>query len=140
MIVVDTSVWSLAFRRREQRAHLPSVVSFLHQLIESDEPIGIPGIVLQELLGGVRDDAQARRLEGLMAGFALLLADREQHLLAAQISTSCRRAGAAAATVDCLIAAQCITTHSALLTVDDDFGRISRHCDLRLLPLPASSQ
>jgi predicted nucleic acid-binding protein len=139
VIIVDTSVWSLAFRRRELRAPLPSVVTFLHQLIENDDPIGVPGMVLQELLAGVRDDAQARRLEGLMAGFALLLADRDQHMLAARIATACRKAGVAAATVDCLIAAQSITTHSVLLTVDEGFGRMSRHCELRLLSLPDSS-
>ena len=140
MIIVDTSVWSLAFRRRGSPAPIPSIVTFLYRLIENDEPIGVPGIVLQELLAGVKDDAQAKRLEGLMRGFALLLADRDQHLLAARISTACRKAGVAAATVDCLIAAQSIATDSALLTVDEDFSRISRHCALRLLSPPSATR
>lgn len=133
MIVVDTSVWSLAFRRHGWRGPPPRAVSVLRTMIRDDQPVIIPGIVFQELLSGVRDFSQETRLRELLEGFPLLLASREHHEEAARISTLCRTSGIAAATVDCLIAAQCITTNSALLTTDDDFKRISRHCALRLL-------
>jgi predicted nucleic acid-binding protein len=41
-----------------------------------------------------------------------------------------------AATIDCLIAAQCILLNGVLLTLDDDFKRISGCFGLRIYPIP----
>ena len=137
MIVVDTPVWSLAFRRRSRPAGvIPGVVKLLGRLAQDDEPLVVPGIVLQELLSGIKDPSHAERIGGLMEGYPVLLATREHHMEAANISNSCRKAGIAAATIDCLIAAQCVMVGGALLTTDDDFKRISKHCALRLYPVP----
>src|SRR5207244_1626543 len=57
VILVDTSVWSLTFRRRS-RPTIPPVAALVHELILDDAPLVVPGIVLQELLSGVRDPAQ----------------------------------------------------------------------------------
>ncbi|MGZ8428368.1 MAG: type II toxin-antitoxin system VapC family toxin [Nitrospira sp.] len=136
MIVVDTSVWSLAFRRRARPSDEPKVVSLLRRMIKDDQPLAVPGIVFQELLTGVRDVTQTKKLQRLLDGFPLLLATKDHHVEAAKISTACRKGGVAAATVDCLIAAQCISSHSPLLTTDEDFKRIARHAALKLYPIP----
>ena len=136
MIVVDTSVWSLAFRRRARPGDEPKVVSLLRRMIKDDQPLAVPGIVFQELLTGVRDVSQAKKLQRILDGFPLLLATREHHIEAAKISTACRMGGVAAATVDCLIAAHCVFSNSPLLTTDDDFKRIARHAPLKLYPIP----
>ena len=44
MIFVDTSVWSLAFRRKQELADIP-VINQLKALIEKDELLAVPGIV-----------------------------------------------------------------------------------------------
>lgn len=136
MIVVDTSVWSLAFRRRARPSDEPKVVSLLRRMIKDDQPLAVPGIVFQELLTGVTDVTQTKKLQRLLDGFPLLLATKDHHVEAAKISTACRKGGVAAATVDCLIAAQCISSHSPLLTTDEDFKRIARHAALKLYPIP----
>jgi predicted nucleic acid-binding protein len=133
LILVDTSVLSLAFRRRENANPEPPHVRVLRDLIEKDAPIAIPGIVLQELLSGVRTESEFQRLQTLMEGFPLILATREHHLNAAKIANQCRSAGAAVSAVDCLIAAMAIKTRSWLLTTDEDFVRIASHCPLQLL-------
>lgn len=138
MIVVDTSVWSLAFRRRAGPGDEPKVVSLLRRMIKDDYPLSMPGIVFQELLTGVRDVSQAKKLQGILDGFPLLLATKEHHVEAARISTACRKGGVTAATVDCLIAAQCVCSNSPLLTTDEDFKRIARHAALILYPVPSS--
>jgi predicted nucleic acid-binding protein len=107
-------------------------VAELTRLIEEDSPLAIPGIVFQELLSGVRTTDEFRRLEGLLEGFPLLEATRADHRAAAQISNSSRRKGIAAATVDCLIAAQCIGVAGQLFTLDRDFEALAPHCDLKL--------
>jgi len=71
-----------------------------------------------------------------MEGFPLILPTKEQRVEAANISNVCRKAAVSAATIDCLIAAQCILLNGVLLTLDDDFKRISGCCGLRIYPIP----
>jgi predicted nucleic acid-binding protein len=87
-------------------------------------------------LSGVKDPEQGKRIKELMEGYPLILATKEQHVEAASISNVCRKAGVSAATVDCLISAQCILLNGVLLTLDDDFKRISGCCGLRIYPIP----
>ena len=137
MIVVDTSVWSLAFRRRSwPHGAMPSVVKLLKKLTKEQRQVVVPGIVLQELLSGVKDTAQGERIKELMDGYPLIIATKEQYIEASNISNVCRKAGVSAATVDCLIAAQCIMLNGVLLTLYEDFKRISGCCGLRLYPIP----
>jgi predicted nucleic acid-binding protein len=137
LIVVDTSVWSLAFRRRSwPKGVAPGVVKLLQKVTREKQRVVVPGVVLQELLSGVKDPEQGERIKELMEGYPLILATKEQHVEAANISNACRKAGMSAATGDCLIAAQCILLNGVLLTLDDDFKRISGCCGLRIYPIP----
>jgi hypothetical protein len=133
VILVDTSVLSLAFRRRVKTSSEPPLVQRFRSLVEEDQPLAVPGIVLQELLSGVRTADEFERLEDLMEGFPLILAAREHHVAAARIANACRQAGITASTVDCLIAAMAIKTKSQLLTSDEDFERMAPYCGLQLL-------
>jgi hypothetical protein len=47
MILLDTSVLSLAFRRRRVGEPEPQVAATLRRLVTEDAPVGVPGIVLQ---------------------------------------------------------------------------------------------
>ena len=132
MILVDTSVWSLAFRRRRSESSEPSEARILRELIEADEETALPGIVLQELLSGIREKAQFVRLEEILAGFPLILATQETHIEAANIANAYRSKGIATSTVDCLIAAMAIEHNAQLLTSDRDFVYMADHCALRL--------
>jgi predicted nucleic acid-binding protein len=118
MIVLDTSVLSLAYRRRTTNENLLPPVEILQRLIRENQPLVVPGIVLQELLSGVRTDEQRQRLSAILSAFPLALTRCEHHVEAARIATDCRRRGIAASTVDCLIAAQSVIAHAELLTVD----------------------
>jgi len=133
VILVDTSVLSLAFRRRVKTGSEPPLVQSLRRLVEEDQPVAVPGIVLQELLSGVRTESEFERLQDLMEGFPLVLATREHHVGAARIANACRQAGITVSNVDCLIAAIAIERKSQLLTSDEDFERMVPHCGLRLL-------
>ncbi len=107
-------------------------VAMFIQLLEDDEPMAIPSIVLQEVLSGVRTDAAFEQLDQVLTGFPILFATRETHVAAARIRSRCRANGIAAATVDCLIAAHTILIEGELFTTDDDFKRIAKHNALRL--------
>jgi predicted nucleic acid-binding protein len=131
VIVLDTSILSLAFRRRRREADPPAVAG-LRRLIAEDVPLAVPGIVLQELLSGVRSREQFRKLRTSMAGFPLLLASEVHHVRAAQIHNACRSRGAACSAIDALIAAISIESGSMLFTADADFQRIAPCCGLKL--------
>jgi predicted nucleic acid-binding protein len=131
MIFVDTCVWSLAFRRSHSEFVAKEVMQ-LQELLIQDVPLAVAGIVLQELLSGLREEAQFKRLENLLADFPLILATQAHHILAAEIANVCRRKGVASSATDCLIAAMCITHNAPLLTADKDFTQMAVCCDLKL--------
>ena len=133
MILLDTSVLSLAFRRRRAREAEPQVSVALRRLVAEDAPMGVPGIVLQELLSGVRTLQEFDRLKGIMDGFPLVIARREDHLTAARIANACARKGVPTSTVDSLIVALAVSRKAALFTIDKDFARMAPHCGLILL-------
>ncbi|MDP2316647.1 MAG: PIN domain-containing protein [Pseudomonadota bacterium] len=124
MIIVDTSVWSRAFRRPTDGRQDPAA-GVLRSLIQEHQPVGLLGIVYQELLTGVRHPEQLQRLRAALDPFPLLLVEREDHLLAAEIGNTCRGRGIATSTPDALIAACTVRRNGTLLTSDRDFVRIA---------------
>ncbi|NDE01771.1 MAG: PIN domain-containing protein [Gammaproteobacteria bacterium] len=135
--MVDTSVWSLAFRRdSEQRA--PQVAA-LRTALTGGDSIVITGIILQELLQGFTGPRARKELLEKFAPLPMLMPDRTDHVDAAELRNLCRRAGVQLGTVDALIAQLCIRHKLILLTVDGDFASAAKHCDLDVWK-PATAQ
>ena len=132
MILLDTSVLSLAYRRRRTVEAEPRVVEVFRGMIREDVLLAIPGIVLQEVLTGVRSEAQFGRLERALKAFPIVSAEPQHHILAARIANSCRRKGVATSAVDCLIAALATSNDAFLFTLDKDFVRMAPICGMRL--------
>ncbi len=129
-LFVDTSVWSLAFRRdHPASAKEPAA---LIRAIESGETILTTGIVLQELLQGFSGPKARAQILDRFAAVALLIPDRDDHSEAAELRNRCRRNGEQVGTIDALLAQLCIRHGLTLLTADGDFGRIASHSALRL--------
>ncbi len=135
MIVLDTSILSHVYRRAAQAPGPVRAVAVFVRLLEDDEPMAVPSIVLQEVLSGVKTAAAFARLDDVLSGFPLLLPTREIHVRAARLRSQCRVHGIAAATVDCLIAAHTLVVGGQLFTVDEDFAWIAKHSDLELLSI-----
>ena len=128
--MVDTSVWSLAFRRDgEQRA--PQVAA-LRAALDGGDSIFIAGIILQELLQGFTGRKARRELLEKFAALPMLMPDRTDHVDAAELRNRCRRAGVQLGTVDALIAQLCIRHDLILLTMDGDFAAAGKHSDLKV--------
>jgi predicted nucleic acid-binding protein len=130
---VDTSVWSLALRRRQVSAD--PAAGKLRQLIEGEDTVLLTGIVLQELLQGLRAAKDAKMLAEQLAQFPFLEPSREDHRAAAELFNLCRRRGIQAGTVDVLIATLAMRGGCHLLTTDRDFAAIARVSPLRLMPV-----
>lgn len=134
MILLDTSVLSRVFRRQRPGPAERELHSAFERLMSSDRSVGLPGIVLQEVLSGLKSEKQLAELQGkLLAAFAIVPATVDDHLQAARLKTRCIARGVNVSTADCLIAASAITGGHALFSIDDDFEAIRRHSELQLV-------
>jgi predicted nucleic acid-binding protein len=129
-LFVDTSVWSLAFRR-DQVSAVPEV-RVLRDALEGGETIVVTGLVLQELLQGFSGPKARKDLIDRFTALPLLTPDRQDHIDAAELRNRCRRAGLQIGTIDAAIAQLCIRHDLMLLTTDKDFVLAARHCALRV--------
>lgn len=101
--------------------------------MSSDRPIGVPGIVLQEILSGLHSEKQFRELRAkLLGAFTILPASVDDHLEAARLKNVCVSKGTNVSGIDCLIAATAIAGGHELFAVDADFEAICRYSPLKL--------
>jgi predicted nucleic acid-binding protein len=128
VIFVDTSVWSLAFRR-DTPGRCPEV-DRLRNAIENGEQLLTTGLVLQELLQGFSGPKSPGIILERFSALPLLIPDRNDHVEAAWIRNRCRRAGIQVGTIDALLAQLCIRHGLSMLTTDRDFRNMIPHCDL----------
>jgi len=133
VILIDTSVLSRVFRRKRPGVEEQRLQSIVRQLMGSDVALGLPGIVLQEVLSGIPSEKQFADLRAkLMAGFAVVPASTQDHVDAARLKNACANKGLDASGIDCLIAASVIAGGHVLFARDEDFDAISKHAPLKL--------
>lgn len=130
-ILVDTSIWSFALRR--QHKNNGSETRKLQEIILSGEKIYVTGIILQEILQGIKADSQFNKLKSYFEVFPLISPGRETYIYAAALSNKCRRSGIQLTTIDCLIASIAIQHDCYLLTADRDFALVAKVAPLKLL-------
>jgi len=129
-LFVDTSAWSLAFRR-DQASAAPEVRALRHAL-EGGEIIVTTGLSLQELLQGFAGPRARKDIIDRFTALPLLTPDRQDHIDAAELRNRCRRAGVQIGTIDALLAQLCLRHKLTLLTTDNDFIRVASHCPLQV--------
>jgi predicted nucleic acid-binding protein len=129
-LFVDTSVWSLAFRR-DQTSSAPEVGA-LRNALEGGDSIVTTGLILQELLQGFAGPKARRDIIDRFAALPLLPPDRQDHIDAAELRNRCRRAGVQIGTIDAILAQLCIRHELSLLTTDHDFVLAAAHSPLRV--------
>jgi len=133
MVLVDTPVWSLALRWRPGHLSAPEqrLTKALAELIREGR-VQMLGAIRQELLSGIREEIQFRKLRDYLRAFrepSLEMADYED---AAQMSNQCRGRGIAGSAVDFLICAAAHRRGWAILTSDQDFQNYAPVLGLRL--------
>jgi predicted nucleic acid-binding protein len=129
-LFVDTSVWSLAFRRDAPRS-TPEVEA-LSQAIEGGHEIATTGLVLQELLQGFAGPRAREQIVASFAALPFLSPDRDDHIQAAGLRNRCRRAGIQIGTIDAILGQLCVRYGLILLSTDEDFVGMAAHVPLRL--------
>ena len=128
-VLVDSSAWSLAFRRPEPEA-TPAVLELRELIFEGRA--NLIGPVRQEVLSGIRDSAQFRKLRDALRAFpdlAVVTADYER---SAELFNLCRRHGIQGSNTDFLICAVAERGRLSILTTDLDFPRFAQHIPVQL--------
>jgi predicted nucleic acid-binding protein len=129
-LLVDTSVWSLAFRR-DIKSTGPQVEE-LQAALGGGASIVTTGLILQELLQGFSGPRARKELVQRFTALPLLVPDRKDHIDAAELRNLCRRSGVQLGTIDALLAQLCVRHDLTILTTDGDFALAAEHCALRV--------
>jgi len=131
MILVDTTVWIDFFAARPI-AH----VEALENLINDREDICICGIILAEVLQGIRKDSEFQKVRELFINLIFLPMHYPVFLKSAEIFRKLRRKGITIRkSMDCMIASVAIENDIPILHNDKDFQPIEKHCSLKVLSL-----
>ncbi len=126
-VLADTSVWSEALRRSKKVNS--AVAQELRSLI-IEHRVDIIGPIRQEVLSGIREQAQFDKLEKHLTAFPDQVLTTEDYVIAAGYFNLCRAKGVQGSNTDFLICAVAIRNHFSIYTFIVEFwGRHSlRQC------------
>ena len=121
-ILVDTCIWSLALRRNSEAAvHIAELQNLI-----LDNRVQMIGPVRQELLSGIRQEAQFKKLEKRLRSFPDLPIATTEHVLAAKFYNLCRSKGIQGSNTDFLICALSVQHKMPIYTTDKDFTHFAK--------------
>jgi predicted nucleic acid-binding protein len=121
-VLVDTSVWSLALRRKEADLSPQNrkLVTALRELIQEGRA-QIIGSVRQELLSGIREPERYGKVRDQLRAFPEPVLDVSDYEEAAHWSNQCRARGISGSPIDFLICAIAQHRRWQIFTTDRDF-------------------
>ena len=137
-VLVDTTIWSLALRRKagalseSERA----IVGELAELIREGRAMLI-GIVRQELLSGIKLRTQFEHLRARLRAFPDEPLAIEDFEAGAEAGNTCRGRGVAVSLADMLICAIAMRREWTVFTCDSDFAEYAKMLELKLHSLRA---
>lgn len=129
-IIIDTSVWSLALRRRTLADSSPAVTQ-LQALITDDRAI-LLGAIRQEILSSIWNLRQFTRSRDYLRAFPDLEIVTEDYKLGAEFFNVCRSDGIQGSNTDFLICAVAHRRNYSILTTDNDSQNFQSHIPVSL--------
>lgn len=131
-VIVDTCVWSLAFRKKTLAEDESRLVNFLASLIKNGRVVML-GPIRQEILSGISDRDKFLILkDGLESFFDFEIATKDYER-AAELCNLCRSQGIQGSCVDFLICSVAKSNGFPILTLDKDFQSYSRCAGLEIV-------
>ncbi|HET9406443.1 MAG TPA: PIN domain-containing protein [Candidatus Sulfotelmatobacter sp.] len=134
-VLVDTSLWSLALRRKAEDVS-PEERRASRRLSDciQEGRAELLGPVRQELLSGLREQTEFVRLRDYLRDFPDVELSTEDYEEAASLSNRCRRRGIASSATDMLLCAVAVRRGWQIFTTDRDFLDYGRILPVRLFP------
>jgi len=126
-ILVDTSVWSLAIRRKKENLNPneQSLVTELAELIREGR-VRIIGLIRQELLSGIKTIEQYEKLRVYLRAFPDERIETADHEGAARAGNRCRTKGIVVSVVDILLCTIAMQKKWSIFTTDPDFATYAK--------------
>lgn len=145
-VLVDTSIWSLALRRKGGPATLNDdekrLVALLVEAIR-DGRVMVAGPVRQEVLSGIVTPEQFAEVTTRLDSFPDQPITSEDYIEAARLNNLCRRGGVACGAVDMLLCALACRNEWTILARDAGMERsiaaIEAETGKRLAEVPSST-
>jgi len=128
-VLVDTCMWSLAFRGKKPRE--AKVARKIGSFIDENRA-KIIGLIRQEVLSGYSDYQSFVELRDKLSYFPNEPTLDSDYEAAAEYSNLCRKNGIQGSHADFLICAVSIRLKMMIYTNDKDFRRYSKHLPLEL--------
>jgi predicted nucleic acid-binding protein len=132
-VLIDTSVWSLALRRKNESLSTNErfLVAELSELIREGRARMI-GLVRQELLSGIKATEQYEKLRLHLRSFPDEVVDTSDYEEAAKAGNRCRAKGVVVSIVDILLCAVASKRLWTIFTTDPDFSNYAKVLPLRI--------
>jgi predicted nucleic acid-binding protein len=130
-VLVDTPIWSYAYRRAKLGPQEHALVITLGGLIAHQEAWLI-GPVRQEVLSGFNVPRQFIELRAVLRAFEDLDLATEDYELAAEFHNACQRKGVQGSSTDFVLCAVAVRRDAAVFTTDLDFRQYARHTGVQL--------
>jgi len=128
-VLVDTSVWSLALRRKAvfDSVYVKELSELIHEL-----RVAMIGPIRQELLSGISEESKYNTLRDTLRSFEDIPIETEHYEMAARLFNHCRKKGIQGSAVDFLICAVGIKNKLPIFTLDKDFEKYKGYMDIML--------
>jgi len=130
-ILVDTSIWSLALRKKDKNEQEQRITNQLSRII-SNLDLVIIGPIRQEILSGISDDKKFEELREKLAMFDDFEIGRYDYEFAAECFNKCRKNVIQGSHVDFLICSVAINNGMSIFTLDNDFSQYKKYIKLKL--------
>ena len=136
-VLVDTSLWSLALRRNKDNLSPEELILLdaLKKLIVETRAV-IIGPIRQEILSGIPNPAQFKKLKELLRAFEDLPVSYIEYERASEFYNLCRSNGIQGSHIDFLICAVAEKYNLQIFTTDKDFRFYSKHIDISFYSPP----
>ena len=129
-VIVDTPVWSLAFRKKSNNEK-SIIVNNLTYLIRNAH-IKIIGPIRQEVLSGISDKNKFYEIKNKMTVFTDYVIQTADYEFAAACYNECRQHGIQGSHTDFLICAVAIKNDWEIFTEDKDFFEYAKHLSIKI--------
>ena len=132
-VLIDTSIWSLALRRRRRDLNPAELKAYYEwERLVLDGEAALIGPVRQETISGIASAREVLVVKQRLAPVLEFPMPSDLFILAADFYNTCRAAGVGPGAIDMMICAAAYSNGSAIFSSDPDFVHYARHLPITL--------
>ena len=132
-VLIDTSVWSLALRRRRRDLNPAELKAYYEwERLVLDGEATLIGPIRQETVSGIASPREVALVKQRLAPVHEFPLPSDLFLLAADFFNTCRAAGIAPGAIDMTICASAYSHGVSIFSTDPDFPLYARHLPITL--------